>query len=75
MSTPAAPRPSAARLRLHRAMVFAVALHWSGTRDRIAETILTLAAEVRRLRSELARVRAERAVWREMFIEEKNRKC
>ena len=56
-------------------MVFAVALHWSGARDRIAEIILILAAEVRRLRRDNERVRADRAVYRRMLIEEKNRKC
>jgi hypothetical protein len=61
------------RARLHRAMVFAVALHWSGARDRAAEVVLALAAEVRHLRRELTRVRADRAVWRRMLIEEKTR--
>ncbi|MDP3579144.1 hypothetical protein [Methyloversatilis sp.] len=63
------------RTQLHRAMVFAVALHWSGTRDRIAEVILILAAEVRRLRRDNERVRADRAIYRRMLIEEKKRKC
>ena len=62
-----------ARQQLHRAMVFAVALFLSGQRDRTSVVILTLAAEVRRLRSDLARVRDHRAsIWRDL-IEEKTR--
>lgn len=65
--------PRNSRLQLHRAMVFAVALFLSGQRDRTSVVILTLAAEVRRLRGDLARVRSHRAsIWRAL-IEEKTR--